>query len=50
VIVAGVAPLVAADPDERRLIVLWTLALCAVAGVVYAIVRAVQSRRAPTDP
>jgi hypothetical protein len=50
VIVAGVAPLVEADPDERRLIVLWTLALCAVAGVVYAIVRAVQSRRAPTDP
>ena len=45
VIVAGVAPLVQADPDERGLIVLWTLAVCAAAGIVYAIVRAVQSRR-----
>jgi hypothetical protein len=45
VIVAGVAPLVEADPDERRLIVLWTLAVCAAASAVYAIVRALQSRR-----
>src|SRR4029079_14196552 len=40
VIVAGVSPLVQASPDERRLILVWTLAICATAGVVYAIVRA----------
>ena len=49
VIVAGVAPLVQAEPDDRRLIVLWTLAVCAAAGVVYALVRASQSKRSPTD-
>ena len=45
VIVAGVAPLVEADADERRMIVLWTLAVCGAAGIVYAVVRAAQSRR-----
>ncbi len=45
VIVAGVAPLVQADPSERGLIVLWTLAVCVAAGIVYAMVRAAQSRR-----
>ena len=46
VIVAGVAPLVQAEPAERRLIVVWTLVACAVAGVGYAVVSAVQSKRA----
>jgi hypothetical protein len=45
VIVSGVAPLVEASPRDRRLIVLWTLVVCAVSSVVYASVRAVQSRR-----
>jgi len=45
VIVAGVAPLVEANADDRRLIVVWTLAVCGVAGVVYAIVRARQTGR-----
>ena len=31
--------------DERRLIVVWTLVVCAAAGVVYAIIRLTQSRR-----
>ena len=44
VVVAGVAPLVQAEPHERTLILLWTLAACAVAGAVYAIVSARQSR------
>ena len=35
VVVAGVAPLVQADADERRLIVFWTLAVCGAAGIVY---------------
>ena len=47
VIVAGVAPLVQADPHERRLIVLWTLIVCGVAGVGYALVRAAESKRSP---
>jgi hypothetical protein len=47
VIVAGVTPLVQASPDERRLILVWTLAICATAGVVYAIVRARQAKRDP---
>ena len=34
VIVAGVAPLVEAEPDDRRVIVLWTLAVCAAAAAV----------------
>ena len=45
VIVAGVAPLVEADPHERWLIVLWTVVACALAGVVYAGVRAAQRRK-----
>lgn len=45
VIVAGVAPLVEAEPHDRLLIVLWTVAAIAVAGLAYAIVRAVQARR-----
>ena len=47
VIVAGVAPLVQASGDERRLILLWTLVVCGVAGAVYAIVRARQSKDHP---
>ncbi len=47
VIVAGVTPLVQAEPHERRLIVLWTLVVCGVAGAVYAVVRAAQSNRSP---
>ncbi len=49
VIVGGVAPLVQAEPHERWLIVLWTLVVCVVAGVGYAIVRAAQSARDRTD-
>jgi len=49
VIAAGVAPLVEAEPHERRLIALWTLVVCAAAGVVYAIVRARQSDRGPHE-
>lgn len=48
VIVAGVAPLVQADSHERRLVGLWTLAICVAAGVVYAVVRAVQTKRSTT--
>jgi len=44
VIVTGVAPLVEAQRHERRLILLWTLLICGVAGVVYAGVRAAQSK------
>jgi len=44
VVVAGVAPLVQAEPHERTLILLWTLAACGVAGAVYALVSARQSR------
>lgn len=44
VIIAGIAPLVAASPHERRLILLWTAVVCTVAGCVYAAVRAIQSR------
>lgn len=46
VIVAGVTPLVEAEPHERWLIVLWTLVVCGVAAVGYAIVRARETRRA----
>lgn len=49
VIVSGVAPLVQAEPRERRLIVLWTLAVCAFAGVVCAAVRLVRSRPGADD-
>ncbi len=42
VIVAGIAPLVEAEPHERLLIVLWTVAVIAAAGLVYALVRRVQ--------
>jgi len=44
VVVAGVAPLVQAEPRQRMLILLWTLVACVVAGVGYAIVRARQSK------
>lgn len=44
VIVAGVAPLVEASPHDRRLILLWTAAICAVGGLGYAAVRTLQSR------
>jgi hypothetical protein len=43
-VVAGVAPLVQAEPHERTLILLWTLAACGVAGAVYALISARQSR------
>jgi hypothetical protein len=45
VIIAGVAPLVEAEPHDRLLIVLWTVAAIAVAGAAYVLVRWVQSRR-----
>jgi hypothetical protein len=44
VIVAGIAPLVEASPDKRRLILVCTAVVCALAGLGYAAVRAVQSR------
>ena len=44
VIVAGVAPLVEATSEDRRLILIWTSVVCVIAGVGYAAVRAVQSR------
>jgi Flp pilus assembly protein TadB len=47
VIVAGVAPVVEAAPGERRLMLVWTVVICASAGLVYAIVRTRQSRRVP---
>ncbi len=47
VIVAGVAPLVEAEPHERLLIVGWTLLAIALAGLVYAGVRAAQRRGDP---
>lgn len=45
VIVAGIAPLVEAEPHERLLIVVWTIAVTAVAGLVYALIRWVQRSR-----
>ncbi len=45
VIIAGVAPMVEAEPHERWLIAIWTVATIALAGVVYAVVRAAQNRR-----
>ena len=44
VIVAGVAPLVEASSEDRRLILIWTAVVCVIAGLGYAAVRAVQSR------
>ena len=49
VIVAGIAPLVQAEPHERWLIVAWTLVACAVAGVGYAVVSASQRKRNPRE-
>ena len=45
VIIAGVAPLVEAEPHDRLLIVLWTVAVIAVAGLVYSLVRGVQGKK-----
>jgi hypothetical protein len=45
VIIAGVAPLVEAEPHDRLLIALWTLATIVLAGLVYALVRAVQGKK-----
>ncbi len=45
VIVAGVAPLVEADPHDRLLILLWTLAAIIVAGLVYLLVRRRQAKK-----
>ena len=42
VIVAGIAPLVEAEPHERVLIVVWTVVVTVAAGVVYALVRRFQ--------
>ena len=44
VLVAGVAPLVEAEPHDRWLILLWTLVSIVVAGVGYALVRMTQSK------
>ena len=49
VIVAGVTPLVQAEPHERWLIAVWTLVVCAVAGVGYVVVSAAQSKRDPSN-
>jgi hypothetical protein len=49
VIIAGVSPLVDADPSQRLYILGWTAAVCVTAGVVYAIVRAVQLRGDEAD-
>ena len=45
VIVAGVAPLVEAEPHERLQILFWTLVAVAVAGLVYVVVRGRQSKK-----
>lgn len=45
VIVAGVAPLVEAEPHERLQILLWTLVAVALAGLVYVVVRGRQSKK-----
>ena len=44
VIIAGVAPLVEAEPHDRWLILLWTLVSIVAAGVVYALVRMRQAK------
>jgi len=43
-IIAGVAPLGEAEPHDRFLILVWTLAAVVAAGLVYVVVRAVQSK------
>ena len=45
VIVAGVAPLVEAEPHDRVVIVVWTVVAIAAAGLAYAVVRAIQARK-----
>jgi len=40
---------VEADSHDRRLILLWTLVVCVAAGIVYAIIRAAQTKRSPND-
>ena len=45
VIIAGVAPLVEASSHDRVLIIAWTLAATAVAGLAYAVVRWFQVHR-----
>jgi hypothetical protein len=45
VIVAGVAPLVEAEPHDRLLIVAWTALAIVLAGLVYAAVRASQRKK-----
>ncbi len=45
VIIAGVAPLVDAEPHERILIVVWTVAVTAVAGLAYGLVRWIQMKK-----
>jgi hypothetical protein len=44
VIIAGVAPLVEAEPHERWLIAIWTVAVVALGGIAYAVVRALQDK------
>jgi len=48
-VVAGSLTKIQAEPHERTLILLWTLAACGVAGAVYAIVSARQSRDGTND-
>ena len=45
VIIAGVAPLIEAEPHERGLIAIWTLVVVALGGVSYAVVRAAQNKK-----
>jgi len=47
VIVGGVGTLVGADPSDRLLILGWTALVCVTGGLVYALVRAAQSRGTP---
>ena len=45
VIIAGVAPVVEAEPHQRLLMLLWTAAAIAVAGLAYALVRGAQGKK-----
>jgi len=49
VIMGGIAPLVAATASQRLQILGWTAAACVAAGLVYAVIRATQSRTTKPD-
>lgn len=49
VIIAGVAPLVSASPHDRRLIIAWTVGISVVAGISYAVIRALQPKGGSPD-